>query len=197
METKSKIITVNLDLEDEIIQDQFTLAMSSDSRGVFTIGEDIEKFSGILESDVIERVLLGDDKPTSAVIYGLCNIMNGGRDIYLWTNFGRLKGRCDEVGEWKAIMELVSHEVVHLSRKILTRHFAKKDGSNIYNTEWIYRDYGSGPGFWPAIGEEIPSTCIRIEEEVFATVLGLLCEEVIEPILDMYREFKNEETNGI
>jgi len=172
------------------INDSFTVAMSKDSTGIFTLGKDVEKFSGIPEKDVKRDVAAGKETPEDAIIYGLCNIMNGGKDIYFWTNGTRFAG---EVGKAQfspiaAAMEQLSHEAgIHLTRLILTRAYAKMNKINTENEDWITHDYGGGEYCWPAIGDPNDDTpkLIAIDEETFATVSGAIVQMVADTFFRM------------
>jgi len=183
----TKVIKVSFDIDWNKnigkVEDEFTLAMSKDSTGVFKIGQDIEKYSGIPEADVIRDVKAGKEKPDDAPIYGLCNIMNGGKDIYFWTNGTRLGGAAVKNGIWPAVFEQVSHECVHLTRKILTRAIAKKKGVSVEKGDWIEYNYGDGKFNWPSIGDE--SKTVLIDEEAFATAVGLVVQQVVPHFLEM------------
>jgi len=190
-ETKVIKISFNIDWNDEIgrVDDEFTLAMSTDSTGLYTIGQDIEKYCGIPESDVIRDVAAGKDKPDGAIVYGMSNTMNGGADVYFWTNGTRLSGAAKQNGLMAAILEQVSHECVHLTRQILTRAIAKKKGADISKGEWITFDYGSGEYMWPAIGEDKKNPNVLIDEESFATSVGLVTQTVIPEFLKMASKY--------
>jgi hypothetical protein len=189
--TITKRIKINFEIDNEFIgkvEDEIVLAMSPDSTGVFTIGKDVEKYCGIPEKDVIRDVKAGKESPDDAIIYGLCNIMNGGSDIYFWTNGTRLAGTAKKNGLWPALLEQISHEAgVHLTRSILTRAIAKKKGVSIDNTEWITFDYGSGEYFWPAVGEngDKKNPLVMIDEESFATASGLVVQTITDEFLKM------------
>lgn len=190
-ETLTKKITVSFDIDwnENIgkVEDSFTLAMSPDSTGVYTVGKDIEKYMGIPEKDVIKDVKAGKDKPEDAIIYGMSNVMNGGSDIYLWVNGTRLAGVAKEKGPWPALLEIISHESTHLTRSILTRAIAKKKGINIENGDWITYDYGAGEYSWPAVGDPTDKTdkLIIIDEEAFATSVGYVVQEITQHFLEM------------
>lgn len=189
---KRVFVSFNTDLGK--VEDSFILAMSDDSTGLYRIGKDIEKFCGIPEKDVIADVKAGRDRPDGAVIYGMSNIMNGGRDIYFWTNGTRLVGAINKIGLLPAICEQVSHECIHLTRKILTRHIAKLKGASLENEEWVKFDFGAGEYNWPGIGDMVDSNpLIQIDEEVFATALGLVVQETITHFMEMYEK---KYTNG-
>lgn len=189
--TVKRVIKVSFDIDwnKEIgkVEDEFTLAMSPDSTGLYTIGKDVEKFCGIPEADVKRDVAAGKDKPEDAIIYGMSNIMNGGADIYFWTNGTRLSGYAKENGIWPAVMEQVSHECLHLTRLILTRAIAKKKGINCTNEDWVKFNYGSGEYKWPAIGdnEDKKNPIVLIDEETMATAEGLVVQAVITHFLEM------------
>jgi hypothetical protein len=189
---QTKVIKVSFDIDwnKDIgkVEDEFTLAMSKDSTGVYGVGKDIEKFMGIPEADVVRDVKAGKDKPEDALIYGMCNCMNGGAGIYFWTNGTRLGGYAEEHGIWPAVIEQISHEAgVHLTRLILTRAIAKNKGIDITNEDWIKADYGAGEYSWPAVGDPNDKTpkLIMIDEEAFATAGGLVCQAVTQHFLEM------------
>jgi hypothetical protein len=161
--------------------------MSSDSSGVYTIGADVEKFSGLKEADIIADIKAGKETEDDAIIYGLCNIMNGGSELYFWTNGTRLRGAAKKVGVLPAITEQLSHECIHLSRNLLTRAIASKKGINIQNEDWITYDYGAGAYSWPAVGDPNDKTDkqIMIDEEAFATTVGLVVQQITPHFLKM------------
>lgn len=194
--TKEIEISFDIDWNESIgkVEDKFTLAMSPDSTGVYKVGKDIEKFMGIPEADVIRDVKAGKEKPEDAIIYGMCNIMNGGKDIYFWTNGTRLGGAAKKEGLWPAILEQVSHECVHLTRSILTRAIAKKKGADMSNEDWVTFDYGAGEYSWPAVGDPNDKTqkIIMIDEEAFATAVGLVVQTVTPHFLEMAKMYLPE-----
>jgi hypothetical protein len=184
----SKEISVSFDIDwnENIgkVEDTFTLAMSPDSTGVFAIGKDIEKFAGLKLAEAKEYKETDED----AYVYGLCNIMNGGKDIYFWTNGNRLKGASKQNGMWPAIIEQISHEAgVHLTRKILTRAIAKNKGIDISNEDWVKHNYGSGEYMWPGMGDtdDKKNPIIIIDEEAFATAAGIICQHVTPHFIEM------------
>jgi hypothetical protein len=164
--------------------------MSPDSTGLYKIGKDIEKFCGIPEADVIRDVKAGKDKPEDAIIYGMSNIMNGGKDIYLWINGTRLQGVAKEKGIDAAIMEIVSHESLHITRKLLTRAIAKSKGVSVDNEDWVKHDYGDGEYMWPAIGDVSEKhPIVQIDEEAFATAEGYVTERILPHFLEMAKKY--------
>jgi hypothetical protein len=170
------------------IKDSFTVAFSKDSRGVYSLGEDVEKFMGIPEADAIKNVEDGKEKKDDALIYGLSNIMNGGKDIYFWNNGLRIGGAAEYAGPMIALIEQISHEAgVHLNRLVLTRHIAREKGVSTDNEDWITYDYGFGEYCWPAIGDANDKTpkIIAIDEETFATVGGAIVSIVLDEFLKM------------
>jgi hypothetical protein len=193
LRTKTETRVIKLDMQSPglsaigRIEDEFTLAFSSDSRGIYSLGADVEKFFGVPEADVIRNVKAGKETPDDAIIYGGSSVMNGGADVYLWTNGTRLAGAAKANGIWPAVMEQLSHECVHLARLVLTRAIAKKQGISITNDDWINHDWGHGKTIWPAIGDPSPKTpkIVSIDEEAFATVEGLLVQATIQPFLEM------------
>jgi hypothetical protein len=163
-----KMIMEDSSIAGESIKQTLVMAISDDSTGVFALGNDIEKFSGLTLKDAKEY----KETPDDAYIYGLCNIMNGGKDLFFWTNGNRLSGAAKAVGSLPAVIEQISHEVgVHLTRQILTKMVAQKLKVNIANEDWITYDYGAGEYSWPAMGDPNDNTpeIIAIDEETFAT----------------------------
>ena len=164
-------------LKGEKFKGVVVMAMSDDSTGVFTIGKDVEKFCGIPEADVKRDVAAGKESPDDALIYGLCNTMNGGADMYFWTNGTRLGGTAKKYGAMTSVMEQLSHEAgVHLTRQMLTRLIAIKNGVDVTNEDWITYDYGFGEYCWSAVGDMNDKTpkIIAIDEESFATTCGAM-----------------------
>ncbi len=163
-----KLITEGSSIAGETIKQTVVVSVSDDSTGVFSLGDDIEKFSGLTLKDAKEY----KETPDDAYIYGLCNIMNGGKDMYFWTNGKRLSGQAKATNPLSAVIEQVSHEAgVHLTRQILTKMVAQKLGVDITNEDWITYDYGYGEYCWPAVGDPNDKTpkIIAIDEETFAT----------------------------
>ena len=187
--TKKVNVSFDIDWNENIgkVEDEFTLAFSPDSTGVFSLGKDIEKYSGIPEEEVKRDVAAGKEKPEDAIIYGLCNIMNGGTDIYFWNNGMRLAGAAKKDGIWPAVIEQISHECNHLTRLILTRAIAKKKGADISKGEWVTYDFGSGEYFWPASGDvdDKKNPLVLIDEEAHATALGIVAQTVTPHFLEM------------
>jgi len=190
----TKVVPMKFDLPElkgaEKINDKVTLAMSPNSTGLYKIGKDIEKFCGIPEADVIRDVKAGKDKPEDAIIYGMSNIMNGGKDIYLWINGTRLQGAAKKKGIDKAIMEIVSHESLHITRKLLTRAIAKSKGISIDNEDWVKHNYGDGEYMWPAVGDVSEKhPIVQIDEEAFATAEGYVTERILPHFLEMAKKY--------
>jgi|688.fasta_scaffold175428_1 hypothetical protein len=189
--TVKKVVKVTFDIDwnENIgkVEDEFMLAFSSDSTGVFSLGSDVEKYCGIPEEEVKRDVAAGKENPEDAIIYGLCNIMNGGADIYFWNNGNRLGGAAQQNGIWPAVIEQISHECNHLTRLILTRAIAKNKGIDISKGEWITYDYGSGEYFWPASGDvdDKKNPLVLIDEEAHATALGIVAQTVTPHFLEM------------
>jgi hypothetical protein len=167
-------------LAGEEIKHSVTMAFSDDSTGVFKLGEDIEKFSGLTLKDAEAY----KETPDDAYIYGLVNIMNGGKDVFFWNNGTRLRGAAAATSPMSAAIEQVSHEAgVHLTRHILVKMVAQKLGVDITNEDWIAHDYGYGEYCWPAMGDPTDKTpeIIAIDEETFATsssaILSMLVDD--------------------
>jgi hypothetical protein len=189
----SKAVKLKFNLDSDVIKlidDEVTIAMSVDSTGVYKIGKDVEKYCGIPEKDVIKDVQAGKDRPEDAIIYGLTNIMNNGKDIYFWTNGTRLNGVSKKIGALPAIIEQISHECTHVARLVLTRAIAKKNKVNINGPEWITYDYGAGEYNWPTMGDmNEKNKLIQIDEENFAYILGKITEAITPTFIQMAKQF--------
>jgi hypothetical protein len=179
-------------LKGEKFKSAVVLAMSDDSTGVFTIGKDVEKFCGIPEEEVKKDVAAGKESSENALIYGLCNIINGGADMFFWTNGTRLAGQAKKQGAMSTVMEQLSHEVgVHLTRQMLVRLVAAKEGVDTKNEDWITHDYGFGEYCWPAIGDPTDKTpkIIAIDEETFATSCGAMVSMLADGFFEMAAKY--------
>lgn len=169
---ESKVITISFDISDVSpqigkITQKITLAMSPTSVGLFDLGKDIEKYSGLSKKGASEY----KETPTDAYIYGLVNNMNGANDIFFYTNGTRLAGAVKEIGVWPAIGGHISHECCHLARNIIAKHIMG-DG---YPTEE-----------WPSIGEQENDL---IAEEGLTTALGIVVEQITDPFLEMFEKY--------
>jgi hypothetical protein len=102
--------------------------------------------------------------------------MNGGKDMYLWINGMRLAGAAKKDGIWSAVFEIISHECVHLTRQILTRTILKNKGIKIENGDWVNEE-------WPTIGDD--SEVNLIDEEAFATSVGIVVQKITPHFLEM------------
>ena len=191
--TVKKVVKVSFDCDwnKEIgkVEDEFTLVMSSDSTGLYTIGENVEKYTGIPQADTIRDVKAGKETEKDAIVYGVCAPMNNGGEIFMWHNGTRLAGVAKEKGIWQAISEQISHESTHMAIIIVTRAIAKKLGARIDNDEWIKYDYGSGANkfIWPAIGtnNDKKNPIVMVDEESFCTTVGYVVEAVFPHFLEM------------
>lgn len=179
--TKKVNVSFDIDWNDSIgkVEDTFTLAMSSNSLGIYTIGNDIEKFTGLPISDAKKY----KETPDDAFIFGMSNTMNGGKDMYLWINGMRLAGAAKKDGIWPAVFEIISHECVHLTRQILTRAILKNKGIKIENGDWVNEE-------WPTIGDD--SEVNLIDEEAFATSVGIVVQKVTPHFLEMASNYIHE-----
>ena len=193
----TKVINFEYDFSDVnkdigLIKDSFTLAMSPDSTGVFYLGDDVEKFSGLTLKEAKEF----NETPDDAYIYGLCNIMNGGKDWFFWTNGTRLAGAAAKVGTWPALIEQISHEAgVHAARLMATKAIAKnKYGIDCIDEEWVKHDYGNGEYYWPAVGEapDEKNPIVMINEEDFSTLGGKICELITNDFIEMAKAYLPE-----
>lgn len=166
------------------IEDSFIMSMSSNSSDVFSLGRDIEKYTGLN----LQYSISHPDTPDNAYIFGLCNFMNNGKDVFFWTNGRRLAGESRKCSSTIAIMEHLTHEVgVHLSRQLLVRHIAKENGLSLDNEDYLQYDYGFGKGVWPPISDDnLKNT---IDEETFATFSGALIRVVADNFISLSYKF--------
>ena len=155
------------------IETEITLAMGDHSRDCFTLAEDISKFNGIPKKEAETY----NETPTDALIYGMTNLMNGGDDVYFWTNGTRMKGAVQKHGLWPAIFEQVSHEMVHGTRALLTKHLV--GGKN-----WWKGD------LWPSIGDDPKKD--KINEQAFAFAHGEAIQQMITDFLKMAEKYLPE-----
>jgi hypothetical protein len=171
IQKKKIVIEFEIDWNKDIgkVKQEITLAMSKDSIGLFKLGKDIEKFSGLTLKDAEKS----KETPDDAYVYGLCNVMNGGKDIFFWTNGTRLSGAAKKSGVLEAIIEQISHECVHLTRLILSKHVFEKD------EEWYTKDL--------VISDKKGKNII--DEEAFATAEGIIAEKILPYFLDMAKEY--------
>lgn len=146
---------------------RFVLAMAKGSIAVFGLGKDVEKFSGLS----IEEARKYSDSPDSAYIFGLCNLMNGGRDIYYYTNASRMKGRMDKIGVGAALLERSTYELIHLAFLLLARW--KHGGRGNW---WEMK--------WPCVGYD---NC-DVDEEQFTEFVGKLGELIGSDYVKMYHK---------
>ena len=172
-EIQKKKITIefeiNLNGSIDKVKQEITLAMSKDSIGLFKLGKDIEKFSGL----TLKEAQKYKETPNDAYVYGLCNAMNGGEDIFFWTNGTRLSGAAKKSGALEAIVEQISHECVHLTRLILSKYIFKKD------TEWYVKDL--------VISDKKGKNIV--DEESFATAEGLIAEKIFPYFFEMAKQY--------
>lgn len=148
----------------------FTLALGPDSISVFKLGSDVEKYSGLNVAEGRQY----NDSPDDAYIYGLCNVMNGGKDIYFYVNASRLKGAITEEGEKRAMYDLLFHESIHVAYLCI----AKWKGKGA--TNWVNLK-------WPVVGESGDIT-----EEQFARVVGFIGQTIADDFSKMYKKVSND-----
>ena len=154
------------------IETEITLAMGDHSKDLYTLSDDISDFNGIPAKEAQTY----KETPTDALIYGMTNIMNGGDDVYFWTNGTRLKGAVQKVGLWPAIFEQVSHEMVHGTRLLLSKHMVK-------SKKWWEDD-------WPSIGDDPKKD--KINEQAFAFGHGEAIQQIITDFLKMAEKYLPE-----
>ena len=167
-ELQKEKVNISFELFDGTkISEDITLAMSPNSQGLFELGDNIEKYSGLTLKDAQEF----NETPDDAYIYGLVNTMNDGQDIFFWTNGTRLVGNAKRIGTQTAIIEQLAHEGLHLTRAIL----AKSVMGDGFPTEE-----------WPSIGEQDND---RIEEEQLTTALSHVLEKISAPFIEMASKY--------
>ena len=175
-------------IEGETLKQSMVMSISDDSTGVFKLGDDVEKFSGLTLKDAKEA----KETPDDVYIYGLCNIMNGGKDSFFWTNGMRLAGQAKATNNMSTVVEQIAHEVgVHFTRQMLTKMVAQKLGVDITNEDWITYDYGAGEYSWPAIGDpnEDAPKIIAIDEETFATSASAMISMLSDGFFEMASKY--------
>jgi len=147
---------------------RFTLAMGRGSLAMFSLGSDIAKYSG-LSSESARKY---SDTSSSSYIHGMCNVMNGGKDIYYYTNASRLKGRVGEIGLASALLERSTYELGHLTFLIYAMNLGSKNS-------WVEDK-------WPCVGEGCD-----ISEEQYVQMLGKLGELIGVDYMRMYDKLNN------
>ena len=178
----TKVVKLQFDISDEIkIDDEVLLALGPDAVGMFSIAEDIEKWTGLKKAEAEAY----DTKPTDAFLYGMSNVMNGGADMFLWITMDRLKGEAEASGSlFAAMMDVLPHECFHLAKKVLARHQAKKLGVSLKGDEWIKHDYGQGEYTWPSEGDHKDPMVVMSEED-FAWVYGYITKAVAPVFIEL------------
>lgn len=175
----TKVIEISFDIDWNPnigkVSQEITLAMSPNSLGMYKLSSDVEEFIGLPKKDAEKY----DETPEDAFVYGMCNTMNGGKDLFFWTNGMRLGGAVKKEGLWPGIMELISHECVHLSRLILCKHILEKGGSE----DWVSDS-------WPSVGDDEKENLI--DEESFATTEGFVVQQITNEFLKMASNFVPE-----
>lgn len=173
------------------IKDHVIMAFSENSKGVFSIGKDVEKFTGLKEKEAAEY----KETPQDAYIFGLVNTFNGGDGLFFFNNGTRLAGAAKGSNTMLAVMEQLQHEAgIHLAHQLLVRATANELGVDTTNEDWIKHDYGSGEYMWPAIGEidDKNNPIVRIDGESYAMFSGLLCAMLMEGFFEMASKYMPE-----
>ena len=173
------------------IKDHVIMAFSENSKGVFSIGKDVEKFTGLKEKEAAEY----KETPQDAYIFGLVNTFNGGDGLFFFNNGTRLAGAAEGSNTMLAVMEQLQHEAgIHLAHQLLVRATANELGVDTTNEDWIKHDYGSGEYMWPAIGEidDKNNPIVRIDGESYAMFSGLLCAMLMEGFFEMASKYMPE-----
>jgi hypothetical protein len=167
-EVQTKKININFELwTGRKISEDIILAMSPDSQGLFELGDNIEKSTGLSLKDAKKY----NESPDDAYIYGLVNTMNDGQDIFFFNNGTRLAGKAKELGAWPAVIEQLAHEGLHLARAIL----AKSLMGDKFPT-----------GEWPSMGEQDNDA---IEEEELTTSVSFVIEQIAPSFIKMAEKY--------
>ena len=155
------------------IESEITLSMGDHSKDCFTLAPDIGEYNGLDKKEADNY----KETPTDAMIYGMSNIMNGGQDIYFWTNGTRFSGAVKQYGLWPELFDQVSHEMTHIARLIATKHILKpKLGKDWYKGE-------GGKYVWPPIDDTEEKG--HISEQAFAFMLGESIKQMIPDFMKM------------
>lgn len=182
----TRLVKFDINVNDEFgtIQDEVLLALGPDAVGMFSIAEDIEKWTGLKKADAEAY----DTKPTDAFLYGMNNVMNGGGDMFLWITMDRLKGDAEQSSVFEAVMDVLAHECLHLTKKLMTRQHAKNLGVSIDGEEWIKHDYGQGEYVWPTEGDH-DDPMVILSEEDFAWTHGFVCKTMAPVFIELGKNF--------
>lgn len=177
--------------KDKTIKDSIIMAFSPDSVGVFSLGEDVEKFTGLKKKEAEDY----KETPQDAYIFGLVNTLNGGNGLFFYNNGTRLAGAAKGTNTMLAVMEQLQHEAgIHVTEQVLVRGIAAQQGVNITNEDWIKHDYGGGEYMWPAIGgiDDKKNPIVQIDSESFAMASGLICAMLMEDFFEMASKYMPE-----
>lgn len=148
----------------------FWLAVGSTWEDLFRLGSDIERFSG-LSVEEGKRY-----KKAGSYIFSLCNIMNGGKDVFFFTDGARMKEWIREkqkvygkdVGYGMAMTERLSYEFIHLARLCVAKTLLEPQVGD----RWVEVK-------WPEVGEEDEEDDdgdIYISEADLVEIVGHLVE---------------------
>jgi hypothetical protein len=144
---------------------RFTLAMAKGSMAMFALGKNIDKWTG----KTVQEARGYGDSPDSAYIFGMCNVMNDGDDVFYYTNASRMKGRIEDIGMEAALLERNTYELGHLAFLMFAMNMVKED-------KWVL-------GKWPCVGEGC-----EITEEEYVEMLGKLGELIGVDYMRMYHK---------
>ena len=144
---------------------RFTLAMAKGSMAMFALGKNIEKWTGKTMAEARDY----GDSPSSAYIFGMCNVMNDGDDVFYYTNASRMKGRIDDIGIESTLLERNNYEMANLTFLMFAMNLVK--GKN-----WA-------TDRWPCVGEGCDVT-----EEEYVEMIGKLGELIGEDYMKMYHK---------
>jgi len=180
-------------LVGKTMKDSIVMAFGDKSTGLFSIGKDIEEYTGLKLKDA----QAAKETPTDAYVFGLVNAMNGGGELFFFNNGPRLAGAATKAGssEFGAVMEQLQHEAgIHATHQLLVREVARQLEVDTNNADWITHDYGGGEYMWPAVGDidDPKNPIVRIDQESFAVFSGMLCQMLMEGFFMMASKYMPE-----
>ena len=160
----------------------YWLAVGKTWRDVFKLGADVEKFSGLSLAEGEKY------KGSGSYIFSLCNIMDGGKEVFFFTDGSRMKEWIKQkqakygkdVGEGMAMTERLAYEFIHLARLCIAKELLWPE----YKERWVEVK-------WPEVGEEDEEDeddDIYISESSLVEVVGKLVEQAYDDFALMLKK---------
>jgi hypothetical protein len=146
------------------IKVQFVMAMANNSVGVFSLGKNIDTYSGLNVADARKY----KETPDDGYIKGLVNVMNDGNDIFFYTNASRLKYEITDDGYMNGLLDQLLHEAFNLAYILISKHWNKM------STDWVNMR-------WPNIGSDVSA-------EDFSEFIGELGELIGDDFIKMFNK---------